>query len=253
MDLQNKVVVVTGAGRGLGRGISTALAERGAKVAVIDLNSEDGNTTVELCKALGSDAKYYQCNVSVEDEVIQMFDAVAQDFGQVHGLVNNAGIARDALLVKAKDNKVINKMSLQQWQSVVDVNLTGVFLCSREAACRMIETGAEEGVIVNISSVARAGSYGLSNYSATKSGVTTLAEVWAKELSKHNIRTGSVAPGIIDTDLLAATQPAARDRWIAGIPLQRLGQPHHIANSVVFIFENDYFTGRCIDTDGGLR
>lgn len=253
MDLKDKVVVVTGAGRGLGRGIATAFAKRGTHVAVVDLNAEDGQTTVDLCAEAGTEAKYYRCDVSNEAAVIQMFDHVVRDFGRLHGLVNNAGIARDALLVKAKDKKVVNKMSLDQWQSVIDVNLTGVFLCGREAATHMIETGAEEGVIVNISSVARAGSYGLSNYSAAKSGVATLSEVWAKELAKYNIRTGSVAPGIIDTDLLAATQPAARERWISGIPLKRLGQAHHIAESVLFIFENDYFTGRCIDTDGGLR
>jgi 3-oxoacyl-[acyl-carrier protein] reductase len=181
-----------------------------------------------------------------------MFDQVANDFGTLHGVVNNAGITRDGLLVKAKDGD-ISKMSLQQWQTVIDVNLTGVFLCGREAAARMIQLGVDEGVIVNISSLARHGSFGQSNYSAAKAGVIALAEVWAKELARYNIRTGAVAPGTINTDMLAAMKPEARDRLINAVPLKRLGEPEHIAMSVKFIFENSYFTGRCIDTDGGLR
>lgn len=244
MDLQDKVVAVTGAGKGLGRAIAIRLAGCGAQVAVVDIDDAHSAMTVQQCEEAGGKARAYRCNVAVEEEVIQLFSDIVADFGTLQGVVNNAGIARDAVLVK---------MSLQQWQSVIDVNLTGVFLCGREAATAMIDAGVDEGVIVNISSVARSGSYGLSNYSATKAGVVTLAEVWAKELSRYNIRTGAVAPGIINTELLAATQPAARERWIAGIPLKRLGEADHIAQSVQFIFENSYFTGRCIETDGGLR
>lgn len=254
MELSEKTVVVTGAGRGLGKSIAITLAEQGANIAIVDVNEADAQQAAETCENLsGTQARAYVCNVAEEHAVVDLFNQVQTDFGAIHGLVNNAGIARDALLVKAKDGKVEKKMSLDQWQAVIDVNLTGVFLCGREAAAKMIEANIEEGVIVNISSLARAGSYGLSNYSAAKAGVATLAEVWAKELARYNIRTGAVAPGVIDTDLLAATQPAAREKWIAGIPLQRLGQPEHIAKTVQFIFENSYFTGRCIDTDGGLR
>ncbi|OUS24750.1 3-oxoacyl-ACP reductase [Gammaproteobacteria bacterium 45_16_T64] len=253
MNLQDKVVAVTGAGKGLGRAIAVRLAKQGACVAVVDIDDSHSATTVQQCLDVGGRAKSYRANVANESEVIQLFTDIVADYGTLHGVVNNAGIARDALLVKARNGKVEKKMTLQQWQSVIDVNLTGVFLCGREAAAAMIEAGVEEGVIVNISSVARSGSYGLSNYSATKAGVVTLAEVWAKELSRYNIRTGSVAPGIIDTELLAATQPEARERWISGIPLKRLGDVDHIAQSVQFIFENSYFTGRCIETDGGLR
>lgn len=253
MNLKNKVVAVTGAAKGIGQGIALALAKRGANIAVIDLSLDDAETCATQLSEQGITARAYLCNIAEESQVEATFAKIVADFGALHGLVNNAGIAKDATLIKVKDGKLVSKMSLAQWQPVIDVNLTGTFLCGREAAAAMIESGVDEGVIVNISSVAKAGNYGLSNYSSTKAAVVALAEVWAKELAKYNIRTGSVAPGIIETDLLAATQPEARERWIAGIPLKRLGQTTHIAESVAFIFENDYFTGRCIETDGGLR
>ncbi len=253
MDLNQKVIVVTGAGRGLGRGIATFFAGKGARVACVDLSQEDLDATVVACEAAGGEARAYLTNVAKEEEVETLFNNVVADFGALHGLVNNAGITRDGLLIKAKDGELVSKMSLQQWQAVIDVNLTGVFLCGREAAAKMVETGAEEGVIVNISSLARQGSFGQSNYSAAKSGVAAMAETWAKELSRYNIRTGAVAPGTINTDMLAAMKPEARDRLVQAVPLKRLGEAEHIARSVAFIFETDYFTGRCIDMDGGLR
>lgn len=252
MNVQDKVIVVTGAGRGLGRSIASLLAGKGGKIACVDLNQEDLAETVAQCKAAGGDGKAYIANVAREEDVVKLFNDVVADFGALHGLVNNAGITRDGLLVKAKDGEV-STMSLQQWQAVIDVNLTGVFLCGREAAAHMVRLGVEEGVIVNISSLARQGSFGQSNYSAAKSGVAALAEVWAKELARYNIRTGAVAPGTINTDMLAAMKPEARDRLISAVPLKRLGEPEHIGMTVLFIFENSYFTGRCIDTDGGLR
>ena len=252
MDVKDKVIVVTGAGRGLGRGIASMLASKGAKVACVDLNEADLAETVQACKDAGGDGKAFIANVAKEEDVEKLFNDVVSELGSLHGVVNNAGITRDGLLVKAKDGQ-ITKMPLQQWQAVIDVNLTGVFLCAREAAAKMIELGVDEGVIVNISSLARQGSFGQSNYSAAKSGVAALAEVWAKELARYNIRTGAVAPGTINTDMIAAMKPEARDRLVSAVPLKRIGEPEHIAMSVLFIFENSYFTGRCIDTDGGLR
>ncbi len=252
MDLKDKVVVVTGAGRGLGRGMATTFAAKGANVAVVDLNEADIEQTVALCAELGVKSKGYKVNVAKEEDVVKLFDDVVADFGVVHGVVNNAGITRDGLLVKAKDGE-ITKMSLQQWQAVIDVNLTGVFLCGRECAAKMIQLGVEEGVIVSISSLARQGSFGQTNYSAAKAGVVAMTESWAKELSRYNIRTGAIAPGTINTDMIAAMKPDARDRLIGAVPLKRLGEPSNIANAATFIFENDYFTGRVIEVDGGLR
>ncbi|WP_101675883.1 SDR family oxidoreductase [Alloalcanivorax mobilis] len=253
MDINGKVVVVTGAGRGLGRAIAETLAARGARLACVDLNEDDLRDTVARCEQAGGEAKRYLANVASESEVTALFENVVADFGAVHGLVNNAGITRDGLLVKARDGEVQSIMSLQQWQAVIDVNLTGVFLCGREAAAAMVRLGVEEGVIVNISSIARHGSFGQTNYAAAKAGVVAMAEVWARELARYNVRTGVVAPGTINTDMIAAMKPEARDRLVGSVPLKRLGEPEHIAKSVLFIFENDYFTGRVIETDGGLR
>lgn len=253
MDLKDKVVVVTGAGRGLGRGMATAFAAKGSHVAVVDLNDEDIAQTVALCEQQGVKAKGYKVNVAKEEEVEQLFQAVVADLGGLHGLINNAGITRDGLLVKYKDGDVQSKMTLQQWQAVIDVNLTGVFLCGREAAATMLKLGVDEGVIVNISSLARQGSFGQTNYSAAKAGVAAMAEAWARELARFNIRTGAIAPGTINTDMIAAMKPEARDRLISAVPLRRLGEPDNIAKAAIFIFENDYFTGRVVDVDGGLR
>lgn len=253
MDLNNKVVVVTGSGRGLGRGMALAFANKGANVAVVDLNEADIAETVKLCEEAGVKAKGYMVNVAKEEEVEKLFSDVVADLGSLNVLVNNAGITRDGLLIKYKDGAVQSKMTLQQWQAVIDVNLTGVFLCGREAAAKMLELGVEEGVIINISSLARGGSFGQSNYSAAKSGVAAMAEVWAKELARFNIRTGAIAPGTINTDMIAAMKPEARDRLVGAVPLKRLGEAEHIAQAAVFICENSYFTGRIIEVDGGLR
>ncbi len=252
MDLKDKVVVITGSGRGLGRGMALAFADKGANVAVVDLNEADIAETVGLLEAKGVKAKGYSVNVSKDDEVEKLFNDVVADFGTLSGVVNNAGITRDGLLIKAKDGE-ITKMSTQQWQMVIDVNLTGVFLCAREAAAKMIELGVEEGVIVNISSLARHGSFGQTNYSAAKAGVVAMTESWAKELARYNIRTGAIAPGTINTDMIAAMKPEARDRLVGAVPLKRLGEPSNIAKAATFIFENDYFTGRVVEVDGGLR
>lgn len=155
------------------------------------------------------------------------------------------------MLLKVKDG-VVQKLSLAQWQSVIDVNLTGVFLCTREVAAKMLELKCE-GAIVNISSVSRAGNMGQSNYSAAKAGIASLTVVWAKELARYGIRVGAVAPGFIGTEMVASMKPEALERMTSAIPLRRLGTPEEIAQAVTFIFESDYFTGRVLEMDGGIR
>ena len=167
-------------------------------------------------------------------------------------LINNAGITRDGLMVKFKDGQLLGKMSLEDWQSVLDVNLTGTFLCAREAAVHMARFGAG-GVIINISSLSRVGNFGQSNYSATKAGVAALTVLWARELARHGIRTAAIAPGLINTEMVAAMKREARDRLAAMVPTKRLGEPDEVAQTVQFILENDYISGRVIDLDGGLR
>jgi len=252
MDLKDKVIVITGAARGLGAAMAKRFAAKGCKLALVDLDADSIGDTVAECETTASSVKAYGANVADEQQVINLFNQIVNDLGGLDGLVNNAGITRDALLVKFRDGEVLSKLSLEQWQSVIDVNLTGVFLCGREAAEHMIKLNSK-GVIVNISSISRAGNMGQTNYSATKAGVQAMAVTWGKELARYGIRTGSVAPGFINTEMVAGMKPEAREKLISGIPLKRMGEPDEIANAVEFIFDNDYFTGRIIEVDGMLR
>lgn len=252
MQLQSKLVAITGAGKGIGRAMAVAFAGKGADIALLDLNPQDLKETQALCAAKGVRAEFYLCNVAKEAEVIAACDAIAADFGRFDVLVNNAGITRDSLLVKTQDGKVVAKMSLDQWQAVIDVNLTGVFLCAREAAERMIALG-NGGVIVNISSISRHGNVGQTNYTAAKAGVAAMGVVWAKELARYGIRVGSIAPGFTRTEILSAMKPEVLEKAIAPVPLKRLGETDEIAHAALFIAENDFFTGRVIEIDGGLR
>jgi 3-oxoacyl-[acyl-carrier protein] reductase len=250
--MQGKAVVVTGSGRGIGRAIALKLAGQGANVALFDLNEADLQETAKLCTAKSVTARAYRVNVADEGNVTDAMSQTVQDFGRLDGLVNNAGIVKDGLLVKVKDGAVAGGMSLEQWNAVIGVNLTGVFLCGREAAKHMIEQG-NGGVIVNISSISRVGNAGQTNYSAAKAGVESMAVVWAKELARYGIRAGSVAPGFTNTDILSAMRPEVLTKLTAPVPLKRLGLTDEIAHAVLFIFENDFFTGRCLEIDGGLR
>ena len=252
MDLANKTIVITGAARGLGAAMAKRLAAHRCNLALVDLQAEDLADTAAACEATGATVKSYGANVAREDDVVGLFDQVVADSGTVDGLVNNAGILRDALLVKYKDGEQVAKMTLDQWQAVIDVNLTGVFLCGREAAAKMIECGSQ-GVIVNISSISRAGNAGQTNYSATKAGVQAMAVVWAKELARYGIRVASIAPGFIKTEMVASMKQEAQDRINTMIPLQRMGEPDEIAHTVEFIFQNDYVSGRCFEVDAALR
>lgn len=252
MKIKDKTIVITGAGRGIGRALAQRFAGQGAHIALLDMNATDLAAATQQCAALGVRAKAYTVDVSREADVAAALDAVLSDFGSLDVIINNAGIVKDALLIKVKEGEVVGKMSLEQWRAVIDVNLTGVFLCAREAAERMIKL-AKGGVIINISSISRHGNAGQSNYSAAKSGVASMTVVWAKELARYGIRVGSIAPGFTHTDILASMKPEVLEKVIAPVPLKRLGQPDEIAHAAQFIIENDFFTGRCLDLDGGLR
>jgi 3-oxoacyl-[acyl-carrier protein] reductase len=252
MQLPGKTVVITGAGRGIGRAIATRLAQCGAGIALIDLDPMGIEATASLCESHGATARRYVANVAVEGDVCRAMDSIVGDFGRIDVFVNNAGIIRDGLLIKVKDGAVVDKMSLAQWQEVIDVNLTGVFLGGREAAQRMVNTG-EGGVIINISSISRHGNAGQSNYAAAKAGVAAMSVVWAKELGHYGIRVAAIAPGFIDTDILSSMRPDMLEKVLRPVPLGRAGRADEVAHAVQFIVENDYFTGRCLDLDGGLR
>ena len=252
MELKGKTIIVTGAARGIGQALAADFASSGANLALLDMSATDLADTVKICEAQGATARGYGANVANEAQVIATFDQIVRDFGRLDGLVNNAGILKDALLVKVKDGQIVSKMSMDQWNAVIDVNLTGVFLCAREAAERMIKLD-KGGVIINISSISRAGNAGQSNYTAAKAGVAAMTVVWAKELARYGIRVGAIAPGFTRTTILDAMRPEMLEKLIAPVPLGRLAKAAEIAHAARFIFENDYFTGRTVELDGGLR
>ena len=253
MKIAGKTIAITGAGRGLGAAMAKRLASAGARLALVDLDEQALLETQTACVKAGSPmVEFYVANVAEEGPVEALFAKIAGDFDALHGLVNNAGITRDALLLKYEDGEQVSKMTLEQWQAVIDVNLTGVFLCGREAAAVMIELACE-GCIINISSISRHGNVGQTNYSAAKAGVQAMAVTWAKELARYGIRTASIAPGFIATEMVMAMKPEAREKLTKAIPATRMGEPDEIAQTVQFILENDYVSGRCFDIDGGLR
>ncbi|WP_447896004.1 SDR family NAD(P)-dependent oxidoreductase [Vreelandella sp. GE22] len=252
MDVDHKVIAITGGARGLGFAAAEHLGARGARLALLDTQPQALNEAVERLAERDIQANAFEVNVADESSVEEGFAAIKRALGPVSGCINNAGITDDAMLVKVKEGKVEKRMSFDAWQRVLDVNLTGAFLCGREAATQMIEAG-HAGVIINISSISKAGNMGQSNYAAAKAGIHALTVTWGKELARHGIRTGTVAPGFVSTEMTAAMRPDMRERIAESVPLKALGEPSHIAQSVAFIFENDYFTARIIECDGGLR
>jgi 3-oxoacyl-[acyl-carrier protein] reductase len=252
MQIEGKTVLITGAGRGLGAAMARRFAELGTDLALVDLDDAGLRDVAQACRELGRRAETYTASVADEVQVSATFDRVVADFGRLDCAIANAGILRDGLLVKVKDGAVVGKLSLAQWQAVIDVNLTGVFLCGREAAERMIRLG-NPGCIINIASLSRAGNFGQSNYSAAKAGVSALTVVWAKELARYAIRVNAIAPGFIKTEMVASMKPEILAKMAAGIPVQRLGEPSEIAATAVFIMQNDYCNGRVLEIDGGQR
>ncbi len=252
MQIKNNTFVITGAAQGLGEAIALRLASHGARLALLDVNAEPLERTLESCRHAGSDCRGFICNVADENDVSRSFEMIGEQLGPIVGLVNNAGILRDGMLVKVKDDEIVDRMSLQQWQQVIDINLTGVFLCGREAATHMIRHG-QGGVMVNISSISRAGNTGQSNYAAAKAGVVALSTTWARELARYRIRSVAIAPGVFETEMVASMKPEAHERITSAVPLQRTGTVEELAHGVEFIIENDYYSGRILELDGGLR
>ena len=252
MDLQGKVIVITGAAQGLGQKMAEIIAAQGAKLALVDVDHEKLQDTVRLCSEAGAKAKEFPADVTDEPAVESLFSSIRKDFGSVDSLINNAGITSDALLVKAADGEVQRKMSLAEFDRVIAIDLKGVFLCGREATVQMIESG-HGGVIVNISSISRAGNIGQTNYAAAKAGVAAMTVTWAKELARYNIRVAGIAPGFSETRMVAAIPPKVKDKVISTIPLRRFAKPEEIARAALFILQNDYYDGRILEVDGGLR
>ena len=252
MNIDRSIIAITGAGGGLGAAMARRLAAQGARLALLDFRLD----TLEQLKAeLGlpaDDCLALQCDVSKEDAVDQAFAAIASHFGGLDVLVNNAGITRDALMLKFKDGQRVSRMSLEAWNAVINVNLTGVFLCGRAAAEQMALAG-KGGQIINISSISRAGNMGQSNYSAAKAGVAAMTVTWAKEFTRYGIRVNTISPGFIGTELVLSMKPEALEKMASMIPAGRIGEPDEIAHTVQYLLENDFVNGRNIEIDGGMR
>ncbi len=243
--LKDKVALVTGASRGIGKSIALALAENGAAVAVNYSSSESAAVEVaELIRKNGGKAEIFKARVNVEAEVEEMFSSVEKSLGPVDILVNNAGITKDNLLMRMKTD---------EWDSVIDVNLKGAFLCTRRAVKGMMKN--RYGKIINISSVVGfAGNAGQFNYSATKAGIIGMTKSAALECASRGIRVNAVAPGFIETDMTASLSDDVKAAYMEKIPLKSLGKPEDIANAVIYLASplSDYMTGQTLHLNGGM-
>ncbi len=254
MKLEDLKIIITGGAQGMGRHFALRLAEAGAQVAVGDVNEVGLAETLEASKS-ATKGKVHARRLNVADEAdVASFVAWAHGaMGGLNGLVNNAGILRDGLLVKKdRETGAVKVLSKEQWDAVIGVNLTGATLITRDVVAKMVETNQRPGVIVNISSIARHGNRGQSNYTAAKAALAANTVTWSKEFASFGVRVGAVAPGMIETPMTQGMNQKARDGLVAAIPVGRIGLPEDIWLGVKFVLECDYFNGRCIDVDGGL-
>ena len=266
MEISGKTFLVTGGAQGMGRCFTLELAKLGANVLFCDLNYEKLQAVEAEAAGLEGKVKGIVLNVAEPsdgerdgidrstDNFETFINKAVEIFGDVDGIINNAGIIRDGLMVK-KDRKTgeVKVLSNHKWQQVLDVNLTGVFLGSRAFAEYHIKNNKKEGVIISISSISRHGNQGQSNYSAAKAGLISMTALWAGELGRYGIRTGAVAPGFTRTPILEGMPPEMLERLVKPVPLRRVGEPEEVFKAIKFIIECDYYTGRVIDVDGGLR
>ncbi|MGB5349982.1 MAG: SDR family oxidoreductase [Polyangiales bacterium] len=244
MELDKLKVIITGGASGLGEHFAKRLLAAGAQVAVGDVNEEG-------LAALPEGIHRRRLNVAEQDEIASFVPWAAKQMGGLNALINNAGIIRDGLWVgKSRSTGEIRRMSRQDWDLVIAINLTGAALMVQEVVAHMIAHD-EPGVIVNISSIARHGNRGQTNYVAAKAALAANTRTWMKEFAPYAIRVGAVAPGATETSMTANMNQKALDMIKASVPLGRMGQPEDIWRAVKFIFDCDYFTGETIDVHGG--
>ena len=244
MDLQSRVAIVTGAGQGIGKAIALKLASYGADVAVIDVNFENATQTALEVRAMGRKTVALKVDVTDSKQTLEMAAHIYNELGAIHVLVNNAGITRDALLVRMKE---------EDWDSVMDVNLKGPYNCI-QAVVRFM-TKQRWGRIINVASiVGQMGNAGQANYSASKAGLIGLTKTVARETASRNVTCNAVAPGFIETAMTDKLSKEARDRLLAQIPMDRLGGPNDVAMSVLFLASNatSYITGHVMNINGGM-
>lgn len=244
MRLKEKTAIITGGANGIGLEAVKLFAKEGANVALVDFNEQVGKEQEQKLQETWSNIRFFQADVSDRESVDRMVEEVIQTFGQIDILVNNAGITRD---------KTLRKMSVEDFQKVIDVNLTGVFHCAQAALPYMLEKG--KGKIINTSSVAGiGGNIGQSNYAAAKAGVIGLTKTWAKELGKKGINVNAVAPGFIETDMVNTIPDMLLMQIKMITPSPRLGKPEDIANAYLFLAsdESHFINGHVLNVDGGM-
>ena len=243
---ENKIVLVTGAGRGIGASIAKRFASEGAEVIVnYSGNDEAAQKTVDEITATGGQAQKYKCSVNDSESVKVMIDEIIKEFGRIDILVNNAGITKDGLMLRMTD---------EDFDRVIDVNLKGTFNCTKYVSKYMLKQ--KSGKIINISSVVGlSGNAGQVNYSASKAGIIGITKSAAKELSSRGITVKAVAPGYVDTDMTKVLSDNIRNEILKNIPLQRMGNVEDISNCVAFLASEDasYITGQVISVDGGMH
>ncbi len=245
MILLGKTAVITGGSRGIGRAIALKLAENGANIVVnYTNNSQKAQEVVDLIKSMGRDALAIKADISNSEDVKELAKKVESHFKNIDILINNAGITRDSLLIRMKD---------EDWDNVLNINLKGTYLCTKYIGKKMMKQ--RSGKIVNVSSVVGImGNPGQSNYSASKAGVIGFTKSIAKEFSSRGINVNAVAPGFIETDMTSTLSEDIKKGYSKNVPLGRLGSPQDIANLVMFLCseESSYITGQIINVDGGM-
>lgn len=243
IDLTGKVAIITGSARGLGKGIAEKIASLGAQVIISDMNQEGVNETTSEFKEKGYLVDSFTANVTDRGQASELIDFVVKKYGKLDILVNNAGINRDAML---------HKMTPEQWDSVISVNLTGVYNCLQPAAKHMREQKA--GRIINISSASWQGNIGQANYAAAKAGVIGLTKTAARELAKFNVTCNAICPGFIETDMTRGVPDNVWDLMISKIPLGRAGKPEDVANCIAFLASEQasYITSEVMNVGGGF-
>ena len=255
MDLSESKTIVTGGASGMGRAFTLGLLAAGADVVACDLSADGLADLTAAASDLPGALTTTVVDVTNEAQVAQMIVEADASMGGLNVLINNAGIFLDGKLISVDRDtgKVRKKMSLSQWSKVIDVDLTGPFLCTREFAANHInQHSGSEAVVVNMSSVSRHGNPGQTNYSAAKAGLVADTKLWAIEMARYGLRFGAIAPGFVATPILDGMPPEVLSKLTSVVPLKRVGTTDEIFLAVKFIIECGYFTGRCIDIDGGF-
>jgi 3-oxoacyl-[acyl-carrier protein] reductase len=246
VQLKDLKIIVTGAAQGMGAHFVNRLVEAGATVAAGDVKEEG-------LHALPKGVHTRVLDVSDEASVVSFVSWAHQAMGGLNGLVNNAGIIRDGLLVKRdKVTGAVTRFPTESWNAVLGVNLTGATWMVREVVAKMVETESRPGVVVNLSSISRLGNRGQSNYVAAKAALAANTVTWAREFASYGVRVGAVAPGMIETPMTQGMHQKARDALVAAVPCGRIGLPEDIWVAVKFVLECDYFNGATVDVNGGL-